>query len=232
MDASEAAIDLEAERRASRERRNAQMRPSRARAVRETAAEYGGIQEAAEALFGHLGEEEVAQIAALAESDDPLDDGARRYTPEEVEAYMKAKRLDAEQRQRLRDFVASARQADPNAKASDVRRRAQEQLGIDIGPSAFQVTYWNPANGAAAANDRPKRGGRSSEPKASKRPREQPAVRRERAAVPEGRKAVVQLDALIERLERELQVVEERATGLREAIKAIRGLDGETGGAR
>ena len=85
---SEAAIDLERERAASRAREMERMRPSRARMVRRHADEHGGIDTAAEALFRHLGEEEVARIAALAASDDPLDDGARRLSREEIEMIM------------------------------------------------------------------------------------------------------------------------------------------------
>jgi hypothetical protein len=230
---SEVAIDLEAERRASMERRNAKMRPSRARMVRAQAAEYGGIQEAAEAIFGHLGEEEVGRIAALAASDDPLDDGSRRLTPAEIEAIMQPRRLNPEQRERLREFVAAARQADPNARASDVRRRAQEDLGIEIGAENFRVTYWQrAAGGAPKTNGRPKRAKSAAAPKAKKRAQKKSAKPHERAAAPTARKSVVPLDALIERLEPELRVIEERAVEIRAAIKTIRELEPETGGAR
>lgn len=199
-------VDLEAERRASRERRHRQLRPSRARLVREMTAEHGGIAKAAEALFGHLGEDDVARIVALAKSDDPLDDGTRRLTPEEIEAYMKTKRLDPEQRQQLREFVAAAREADPNVRPVDVYRRAKEELGIEISSATFHTTYWHAAGGARKASDRP-----------AKRRNTARTKRRARRAVG----AAASTDLLIERLEEELRQLEQRAAKIRAAIETI-----------
>jgi len=209
--------------------------------VRAAAAEYGGVEAAAAALFERLGGDEAARIAALAASDDPLDDGTRRYTPEEIEALMatRQKRLPPEDVKRLHEYVAAARQADPSAKARGVYERAKADLGIEVSFTNFQITYWYAYRRAkklpkkAPVPPRPAPAAAPPRPPAREKPAAQPAAppptRRKQAASRTRRRSYT---AAIEMLRKELNAVTERADRLREAIEALELIEARNGGAR
>lgn len=233
---SEAAVDLERERQASIERQHARLRPSRARAVRHATAEHGGIEEAAAALYKHLGEEELARIAALAASDGPLDDGARRLSREEIETLMatRQKRLAPEDVKRMHEYVSAAREADPAAKAREVWQRALDDLGIDVSFGNFKTTYWytygkkkHTARKARAAEARRSGAGRPAAKASAPRA---PTRRETSTAPPPAPVAVPDRDgpygAAIRLLRHELAAAEERVAQLVAALEALQKIQG------
>lgn len=66
----------------------------------------------------------------------------KRYTPDEIEAYMATKRMPRERADEIRAYVAQLRKADTHAQARDVLHRVNEHFGVRLSLDNLYQSYW------------------------------------------------------------------------------------------